>query len=401
MSKSVSAFAKGAHPGYYRLAVREPFRLLFVIGSLLGIFGVLLWPMNHFGLIDFYPNVIHERIMMQTFITCFVIGFLGTALPRLLDVPRLTGFETPVFAVLMVMIAFLHFRQMTFWGDILFVMTMVSFGFALIFRALFRKDIPPPGFILVPMGILSGILGTFILAVSKVTPLEPFLYQFARLLLTQGYLILPVMGIGAFLLPRFFGMPSKHDFPESDSIPSGWKSKAAFSFLCGLLLIAGFALEALGHIRSGSFLRGIVILTYFLIEMDLSKNWKAAGTLALVLRFSLFCFPAGLFSAALDPTHRLGLMHIFFIGGFGLLTYTVATRVVLGHSGHSDKLPGRIGVMTLFFILTILVIVTRVTADFVPAVRLSHYDYAAIFWSVAIGCWLIKYLPLMNQVDQE
>jgi len=36
-----------------------------------------------------------------------------------------------------------------------------------------------------------------------------------RRLAYQGFVLLPIPGIGPFILPRFFGLPSPHDFPEA------------------------------------------------------------------------------------------------------------------------------------------------------------------------------------------
>ncbi|MDL5053160.1 NnrS family protein [Oscillatoria laete-virens NRMC-F 0139] len=391
----------GNRTGYWRLAMGEPFRLLFPVGSILGILGVALWPLHHTGLLEFYPNLAHERIMIQGFITCFVIGFLGTALPRVLDVPRLTALETPIFAFLILCVAALHLARKTFWGDVLFVMTMGAFVLALIVRAILRRDIPPPGFVLVPMGMVCGVVGYFILAVGQVTAPEPFVHHLARLLSTQGYLLLPVMGIGAFLLPRFFGQKSRHHFPESLEPPPGWMSKAAFSAMCGGLVLLGFVLEAAGHARSGMILRAAVILTYFLMELNPLGHLRSPGALALALRLALVCFPLGLILAASDPGHRIALMHVFFIGGFGLLTYTVATRVVLGHTGQSDQFTRWSAAVVTLLVLAVLTIASRVTADYIPALRLSHYDYAAICWIIAIVVWLAAYGRHLGRADEE
>ncbi|MDZ4742456.1 MAG: NnrS family protein [Verrucomicrobiota bacterium] len=401
MSGSRQAVISSQNQPYYSLAVKEPFRILFILGSLIAVFGIMLWPLNHWGVIGFYPNIAHARIMVEGFLGCFVIGFLGTALPRILDVEQLTVFETPIFALLMIFVVALHFLQKTFWGDILFAVTFSGFMMALLVRAILRKDIPPPGFILVPAGLGSGVIGAFILAIGQVSPPEPFLYLFAQLLLYQGFLLLPVMGIGAFLLPRFFGEVSKHNFPESMAVPPGWMGKALVSGLAGGLVIVSFAIEAGGQIVWGCLLRGAVVLAYFLMEMNLLQNWKARGTLALSLRIALICFPAGLFAVASAPLHRVALLHVFFMGGFCLLCFTVASRVVMGHSGHSHLLSGRLKPMIFFLVMLILALLCRVSADFIPEVRLSHYDYAAILLSGGILVWLMAYLPLMKMEEPK
>ena len=194
-------------PPYWNLvAAGEPFRLLFPLGAVIGIIGVLMWPLYVWKFTTIYPGVAHSRIMIEGFLTCFVIGFLGTALPRLLEAPRITVEETAGFAVALSGVCFLHCSGNTILGDQLFFLTLAGLVFSLGVRFLFRKDMPPPALILVSLGILSALAGSAIQAISQIAPaaLPGWVLFMGRLLLNQGYLLLPIMGIGAFLLPCSF-----------------------------------------------------------------------------------------------------------------------------------------------------------------------------------------------------
>ena len=70
----------------------EPFRLFFPLALLVTIGGVALWPLLHFGMIGIYPGTMHARVMTAGF-GGFLLGFLGTATPRLLDAPPLRRWE--------------------------------------------------------------------------------------------------------------------------------------------------------------------------------------------------------------------------------------------------------------------------------------------------------------------
>jgi uncharacterized protein involved in response to NO len=63
----------------------EPFRIFFPIGLLLGAIGVALWPLFVWHAVNFYPANAHVRLMIEGLMGSFIIGFLGTAGPRLLD----------------------------------------------------------------------------------------------------------------------------------------------------------------------------------------------------------------------------------------------------------------------------------------------------------------------------
>ncbi len=389
-------------PGYWSLvAAGEPFRLLFPLGAAIGIFGVLLWPLFVWNATRMYPGPVHARIMIEGFLACFVIGFLGTALPLLLDVRRLTIFETLAAAVALIGIPWLHFSGATMWGDILFFLLLGGFVVMLGVRFSARQDTPPPGFVLVALGVGCALVGAGMLIVSQAAPstLPIWLQTTARLLLFQGFVLLPIMGIGAFLLPRFFGQPSRQAFPESRTIPLGWKPRALFALACGLAVIAGFVLEAVGEIRWGMALRAASVAVFFLREIPFRGQIWGGGSLGLGLRLALLSLPLGYALMAVWPERTFSFLHIVFISGFGLLTFIVASRVVLGHCGRSQFFTAPLLSIRLLTALFVLAMLTRVTADWMPALRMTHYAYAALAWITGILIWAVFILPGVRKAD--
>src|SRR5208283_3715407 len=142
------------------IGLGEPFRLFFPLGTIIGIGGVLMWPLFVWHVTQIYPGIEHPRVMIEGFLTCFVIGFLGTALPRLLDVPRITLAETLGFALALTAVAICHWNGLLLWGDLLFFCALAGFVTILLGRARSRKDTPPPAFVLVGMGLLAGLAGS-------------------------------------------------------------------------------------------------------------------------------------------------------------------------------------------------------------------------------------------------
>ena len=94
-------------------------------------------------------------------------------------------------------------------------------------------------------------------------------------------------------------------------------------------------------------------------------------------------------------------IHIVFITGFTLLTFTVATRVVLGHSGQSEKFAHPLKSIAIMAGLFILAMATRVSADWMPDVRMTHYAYASLAWVAAVAVWAIAILPGVRRPDSE
>jgi len=396
--------AGDAAKGYWRLVGEgEPFRLLFPLGAAIGVFGVMMWPLFLWNVISVYPGLPHARIMVEGFLGCFVTGFLGTALPRLLGVPKVSIFETTGFAAALALTVWLQYSGRTIWGDLLFFCTVFTLVFLLGVRTLFRKDTPPPAFVLVAMGLLSALTGSFGLAVSQATPglMPSWLQPLAKLLLYQGFILLPVMGIGAFLLPRFFGLPNRQSFPESLALPRGWKPRAAFAAMCGLAVVVSFAIEVAGFPRCGYALRAGAVLVYFFREVPVHQAGFGGGSLALGLRIALFAIPLGYVLLAIMPERTFTFLHVVFITGFSILTFTVATRVVLGHSGQSEKFRASLWPVLILCALIVLAMLIRVTADWLPEVQMSHYAYAAVAWISGVLIWAACILPGITKADEE
>lgn len=400
---SASAVHKHPEPGFWKLtALGEPFRLLFPVGVLLGSVGIVLWPFYWFGWIGVYPAIAHQRIMIEGFLTSFVIGFLTTALPRVLGAPRVGLASTVTFALLLLLSSTLHLVKLPLQGDLTFVATLL-FLFAVLCRRIpQREDNPPPGFVLVGMGLLSTFAGALLVIGPILIPISwptPF-YALGPLLLYQSYL-LPIMGIGAFLIPRFFGLPPRDDFPESRQLPPGWLKEAAFAGTCGVAILAGFLLEALGYSRLGPALRAAAFLLYIWRKVPIHRPDWSGGTLASTLRIAILTIPCAYLLMAFWPQWRMAWLHLLFITGFNLLTFVVASRVLLGHSGQSQRFRARLLPVIAMALSLVIAFIARAGAEWVPAGRLPHLGYAAFFWLLGTAIWAAALLPAVRQPDAD
>ena len=81
--------------------------------------------------------------------------------------------------------------------------------------------------------------------------------------------------------------------------------------------------------------------------------------------------------------------------------FTVATRVVLGHSGDLDRREGRLW----FFIgvsgLLVLAMASRVSADLAPRARVAHLLAAAVCWLIGSLIWIIRVIPKVRIVEPD
>src|SRR5471030_1438664 len=150
-----------------QLFCEEPFRLFFPIGLILGIIGVSLWPLYYAGLVTTYPGTAHARLMIEGFMASFIMGFLGTAGPRITSTRHFSRAELITLLTLDLLSAGLHFGGSSRVGDALFILCLVFFLFVIGKRFIQRKDSPPPNFALVGLGLVTGLAGTVLLAVFE------------------------------------------------------------------------------------------------------------------------------------------------------------------------------------------------------------------------------------------
>jgi uncharacterized protein involved in response to NO len=364
----------------------EPYRLFFLSGILFSIAGVLLWPLFYHGKLAFYPGISHAHVMIQSFGGAFVIGFLGTAGPRILSAPKLKPWElVPLFALHLAG-GICHLKGLTSWGDGLFLGALGGFVIALAVRFLcFRKDLPPPPLLLAATGLLCGLAGTVFWCFPSLMQTTE-LYRLAGLLLYQGFLLGPVMGVGIFLFPRLLGNSFGEPAPGVDTRRS-WRDM----IIAAIALVASFPVEIWGNETAGLLLRAAAFLFAIShVRWIGKKGSPEIGTLANALR--LWCIPlaaAGLVSPAFLYARHIALGHMLFIGGFGLVCLIAASRVIFGHSGSVERFANRSWIARGIVFSAVLAALTRATADFLPRVMLSHYQYAAWSWVAACGLWVI------------
>jgi uncharacterized protein involved in response to NO len=163
--------------------------------------------------------------------------------------------------------------------------------------------------------------------------------------------------------------------------------------------MAGFVMEAMGQARWGNALRAAGIFVYFFREVPVHQAGFGGGSLALGLRLALFSIPLAYVLMAVSPERTSTYLHLLFISGFSLLTLVVASRVILGHSGQTERLRQSIRPVLVMVSLVVLAMLTRVSADFLPDVRMSHYAYAGVCWIVGVAVWACFILPAVRQPD--
>lgn len=386
--------ATGSRREGLRWLASEPYRLFFFSGAVWSIMGVALWPLYYAQQLGFYPGLVHARIMIEAFGAAFVVGFLGTAGPRMATAPKLTPPELLWLFTLHQACAICQLMLHMPWGDACFIALLGSLLLCLVIRVVkFRKEAPPPQMLLALTGLICGITGASFL-LSNATLLDPQRLRLGNLLLYQGLLLPPVLGIGAFVFPRMLG----GDFGDPKTAAQS-RTKLMRAVTAALLLIVSFILEASGQIIPGYALRAIVAVVYLLMEV----RWRTAqsGSLTTGLFWSLILGLHGLALAGFFYTQHVSVEHLLYIGGFGMLMLIVGSRVLFGHSGDLDGFFVKSNWVRFLVFLGVLAAITRATPAWAPSTTVSHHIYAAVTWALLALFWLLWHRRRFVKRDEE
>ncbi|MGJ8619739.1 MAG: NnrS family protein [Methylophilaceae bacterium] len=130
-------------------------------------------------------------------------------------------------------------------------------------------------------------------------------------------------------------------------------------------------------------------------------NWHTAGLWRVPLLWSLYLsawfINAGFMMFALQSENSnlsILTLHLFTIGGVGLITLSMMSRVALGHTGRDIRKPSPW--VSVAFISLIASVMFRV---FLPLITSQFYTIwvllAAIFWILSFTIYTIIYMPLL------
>lgn len=380
---------------------REPFRIFFPAATIAGLVGVGLWPALLLGWTENYPGGSHARLMMQGFFGGFVIGFMGTAMPKLVDARPFSAREA--FGLLGLFLTHLLTASLGFLAvaDAVFIAEIVLLFTLLRRRCHASGSMPPPSFSLVGLGLLSAGIGAAIHLAGKWWELSPMAELIARFTGYHAFILLSILGAGGFLLPRFLGLGVRRSYQNSSEESPEWRRAARIARTAGFAILSTYVVEAFGWSRVATTARALIAVAYLAYEMPVERlrwNWKGVHWLLLT---GLLCIPVGMSLAGWFPGARLAFLHVELIGGFALITIGVATRVVFGHTGVRERLDRFHPWLAAAAVLMLLGLMSRLVGDLVPAIQNSHYLYAALTWMAGLIVWAVCVLPRVIRADPD
>ncbi|OGX06912.1 MAG: hypothetical protein A3G87_00715 [Omnitrophica bacterium RIFCSPLOWO2_12_FULL_50_11] len=106
---------------------------------------------------------------------------------------------------------------------------------------------------------------------------------------------------------------------------------------------------------------------------------------------------AGHWLIAFLPVYRKALLHISFIGGYSLMTFAVATMVILTHAGFAKRLKESLWSLRIVAIGVPLSLGFRVASEFVPSLYFALLGIGSALWMGTALIWLVSMLPYLTK----
>lgn len=364
------------------MSLSEPYRIFFPLGILFGLAGVAIWPLYSFGLAATYSGRSHALVQIFGFLYAFIAGFLLTA------VPRFTGTELPsratqyaLAAVLCLAVAASELRAFTL-GTASFVVAHVIVLTLIVRRFLRRKQNPPPTFVQIGLGLLAGTLGAVLTGAVAWDVIPASWDLLGKRLMTEGMVMLLVLGVGGVLGPRLLGFAALP--PHGAPVDTGNRS---LSVVAGAVVFVSLIAEYGLDVAWVAYVRAAVVSSAVVITLQLWRRPVIRTTLSWTVWIAHWVIAIGVWIVAAAPPYRVDFLHVLFVGGFSLLILAIGTRVTLSHGGHNLSAEQRSWPLRLGLTLALIAMLARVGAPFSSRTYFDHLMWAALLWMAGVSCW--------------
>ncbi len=362
--------------------------MFFPLGLVVGVLAVSIWPVFALGWLSAMHGTWHAELQLQGFLLAFVLGFLLTAWPRFTLSSQATSAELWSIAALYAVNVVAAALEQRAVGHAAFFATMTALLLFMTRRFQQRKTNPPDEFIFVAVGVLVGWFATLIYVWNDLAPL-PWGWEIAaRRSLSEGMMLMLALGIGGKLAPMILGYASDASAkPLGLPRARGFDRRRAAIVAQALLLTVSIPLEYLGAPRSALMLRAVTACVALFTTIPIWRKSLGGGVLNALLRLSLWMMVLSPSAAALFPESRVELLHVLFIGGFGVLIVVVATRITLTHGNYSLIVERRSKVLVVSAAMLVAAMLLRGTAPMLPAFYVTMLGTAGALWMVGLLVW--------------
>jgi uncharacterized protein involved in response to NO len=372
---------------------REPYRVLFPLGAALAVVAVLPFPLRSVG--GGSLALFHSVAQILGFLTCFIIGFLFTF------VPRRTRTAPPDAWEMTVAVAVPPAAVASAWvnaGVTPYVLWLGLVGVAIAFtvgrlRAGAATGRVPAVLVWVPISLAAGAVGA---ALAAVAPFlagggAPAAWVVGRGLLVQGLVAGLVLGVGGILVPQL----TRGEAPEEHPEPARLRRSAAGHAAAAAVFFASFPLEVLVDPRIGIAVRALVATAVLLATAGVHRPPTLPGLHRWLVWLGAWLVPLGFWIAALFVRQRAAALHVVFVGGFSQLALAVGSHVALSHGGRPERLSSSPLSLRLMAVLLAAAFCGRILAGVDLAHVARWLTWAALAFAGAVGAWGVAVAPAL------
>jgi uncharacterized protein involved in response to NO len=351
---------------------QAPYQIFFVLGILAAFLGVGVWFLQ--GL-DVPILWVHSRTMFGGFLWSFITGFLMTA------VPRMSGTEaagrTEIAAALALVGAMLAgawaIEPIWFYGaNALLVCFLILFGARRVLRS--RKPIPV-FFSHIGMAMALTLAGCYF-QITGQSLMGLHIYH-------VGPILLLVLGIGTRFFSFLSGLESDFENAAKGRLPF---HLAAFALVIALLFAgAGF--------RHAYLALTLISLFYLVSVWSVFRRATRPSPLKTAVRLVSAMIPLSFLLCWIEPAYLVAWLHLLFIGTFGLITFSVATRVTLAHGSYSTDWEMKSPMLWVLVLCLAVSAAARIAyGTSSGTVRDISLHLAACAWIAGLAAWSYSFL---------
>jgi uncharacterized protein involved in response to NO len=368
------------------------FRPFFLGAGVFAIASIVFWVLVYFSFLRINLSQIstsqwHAHEMLYGYTLAVVAGFLLTAVKNWTGLPTLSG--KPLMALFMLWclarVLFLFGTTFLPWvaaADLLFGLGLIMAITGPIIQAKQWQQLAVVSKItLLWIGNVVFYLGCFGVITSGMQyAINGAVLLFIGIILMIGRRVIP------FFIER--GTSTKIQLKQYK-----WLDISIMLVFIGLFLNAIFFNIA--------YLTTLLAWTLFALNGYRLFNWHTAGIWQVPLLWSLYLSAwltnIGFFLYGLPSQSGLFsilTLHVFTIGGIGLITLSMMSRVALGHTGRDIRTPSKwIKVAFLGLVASVLF------RSVLPMLTMQYYPYwvlaAAVLWMISFSLLVVIYAPIL------
>jgi uncharacterized protein involved in response to NO len=309
----------------------EPYRALFPLGVVFAVAGAMVWPVHAAGGMG-WPGALHRTLMIQGFEHAFVLGFLLTALPAFVHAEKTRAWEWAIALAAMVVFGAATAGARTAVAQAAWLASVVLLVAALARRLPRARATPPDEFVHVVGALVMGLAGGALQLLAAIGALGPRWAVTGARAISLGMVLALVLGVGSLLVPALTG--ERHPLVVPGIATAGQRARRrAFHAVVLATIAAALVADATGRPGFAALLRASAAVAIVLLVWRLGRLPVRRDRFGWALWCAGWSLAAGLALACAGGQLAIAGLHVAFIGGYGLLTLAIASRVVAAHGG--------------------------------------------------------------------